>query len=68
MIMKKKKELENHNHPTLRTLIIKNMMTQEQIKNQTAMNQLLRKMPGGDQIYITSYGSIMMPDSNMQMS
>ena len=57
-IMKTKKILENHENPCLRRVIIKNMKSQQELKMDIAVNEILRKLPGGENLYIANNGHI----------
>ena len=57
-VMKTKKVLEHHQNPCLRKIIIKNMKSQQELKMDIAMNEMLRKLPGGENLYIANNGHI----------
>ena len=57
-IMKTKKVLEHHHSPELRKVIIKNMKSKVELKMDIALNQILKKLPGGDNFYIANNGQI----------
>ena len=57
-LMKTKKVLETHNNPGLRKLIIKNMKSRLELKVDIALNEILKKMPGGEQCYVANNGHI----------
>ena len=66
-IMKTKKILENHHNPCLRRVIVKNMKSKQELKMDIAMNEMLRKLPGGENLYIANNGHIREKTAN-QMS
>ena len=57
-IMKTKKILEQHPNPCLRRVIVKNMKSKQELKMDIAMNEMLRKLPGGENLYIANNGHI----------
>ena len=57
-IMKTKKVLEHHPNPELRRVIIKNMKSKAELKMDIALNQMLKKLPGGENFYIANNGHI----------
>ena len=57
-IMKTKKVLEHHQNPCLRRIIIKNMKSRQEMKMDIAMNEMLKKLPGGENLYIANNGHI----------
>ena len=57
-IMKKKRNLAFHSNPIYRKLIVKNMKQHSELKMDIALNELLRRMPGGENYFIASSGHI----------
>ena len=57
-VMKTKKVLEQHQNPCLRRIIIKNMKSRQEMKMDIAMNEMLKKLPGGENLYIANNGHI----------
>ena len=57
-IMKTKGSLAGHNNPGLRKVIIRNMKTRHELKVDIALNQMLKKFPGGENFYIANNGHI----------
>ena len=57
-IMKTKRVLENHHNPGLRKVIIKNMKDRLELKMDIALNDMLRKFPGGENYYVANNGHI----------
>ena len=56
--MKTKRVLEQHPNPELRKVIIKNMKSKAELKMDIALNQMLKKLPGGENLYIANNGHI----------
>ena len=56
--MKTKKCLENHHNPGMRKIIIKNMKARMELKMDIALNDMLKKFPGGENFYIANNGHI----------
>ena len=63
-IMIKKRSLALHSNPTYRNLIIKNMKQHTELKMDIALNELLRRMPGGENYFIASSGHIKLKPSS----
>jgi len=57
-IMKTKRVLENHHNPGLRRVIIKNMKDRLELKMDIALNDMLRKFPGGENYFVANNGHI----------
>ena len=57
-IMKTKRVLENHHNPGLRKVIIKNMKDRLELKMDIALNDMLRKFPGGENYFVANNGHI----------
>ena len=57
-VMKTKKILEHHQNPCLRRIIIKNMKSRQELKMDIAMNEMLKKLPGGENLYMANNGHI----------
>ena len=57
-IMKSKRVLESSENETLRKIIIKNALSDEQMKNNRAMNELLKMIPGGSNHFIAGNGTV----------
>ena len=58
-IMKNKKNLEGHPSQILQKLIIKNAQTKSEIKMSIALSEILKKIPGEQNSYISGSGHIM---------
>ena len=57
-VMKTKKCLENHHNPGLRKIIIKNMKPRLELKVDIALNEMLKKFPGGENFFVANNGHI----------
>jgi hypothetical protein len=67
-LMKTKKVLETHHNPGLRKLIIKNMKSRLELKVDIALNDILKKVPGGEQFYIANNGHLREKNHNQMHS
>jgi hypothetical protein len=57
-IMKTKKVLESHHNPGIRKLIIKNMKQRSELKMDIALNEILKRIPGSENCFISNNGQI----------
>ena len=57
-IMTTKKVLDHHHNPNLRKLIIKNMKQKSDLKSDIAFGEILKRIPGCENSYITNSGHI----------
>ena len=65
-IMKTKKCLENNPSPGIRKLIIKNMKPRVELKFDIALNEILKRIPGGENCYIANNGHIREKNPNQR--
>ena len=56
--MKKKQSLEHHSNEAIRSAIIKNMKSKEQMFMENLGNNILKKMSGCDKLFVTPNGQI----------
>jgi len=57
-IMKNKKFLANHHNNTMKNLYIKNLLTQEQMTIQNFSRDLLKMVPGGNDVFMAANGHL----------
>jgi len=57
-VMKSKWRLETHPNPGLRKVIIRNMKERHELKVDIALNQMLKLIPGGENLYIANNGNL----------
>ena len=57
-VMKSKWRLETHPNPGLRKVIIRNMKERNELKVDIALNQMLKLIPGGQNLYIANNGHL----------
>ena len=67
-IMKTKKCLENNPSPGIRKLIIKNMKPRVELKFDIALNEILKRIPGGENCFIANNGHIREKNPNQRNS
>ena len=67
-IMKTKKVLEQSENESLRRLIIKNALTDDQMKMNRAMNGVLKLIPGGLNYYIAGNGDVRTKNERQPLS
>ena len=67
-IMKTKKVLEQSENESLRRLIIKNALTDDQMKMNRAMNGVLKLIPGGPNYYIAGNGDVRTKNERQPLS
>ena len=61
-IMKNKKNLENHQNPAMKNLIIKNLKSEDQMRMENFARDVLQILPGGDNYFVAGNGRLRQKD------